>query len=130
MPFTVTPSSNGEVAYRSQLPNEVAFESLASRLRPFTNTDGDIVRRGAFSKSLGSGTRRYRWSGCTRLMTHAAMSVMSSRPARPTTVWRSSAGLISTPSFGKSAYRNTKGRRASGLSIGYAIRNSKTAAGN
>ena len=36
MPFTVTPSSNGEVAYRSQLPNEVAFESLASRLRPFT----------------------------------------------------------------------------------------------
>ena len=32
--------------------------------------------------------------------------------------------------FGKSAYRNTKGRRVSGLSIGYAIRNStKTAAG-
>ena len=29
------------------------------------------------------------------------------------------------------AYRNTKGRRVSGLSIGYAIRNStKTAAGN
>ena len=26
--------------------------------------------------------------------------------------------------FGKSAYRNTKGRRLSGLSIGYAIRNS------
>jgi len=26
--------------------------------------------------------------------------------------------------FGKSAYRNTKGRRVSGLSIGYAIRNS------
>jgi HK97 family phage prohead protease len=33
--------------------------------------------------------------------------------------------------FGKSAYRNTKGRRVSGLSIGYAIRNStKTAAGH
>ena len=33
--------------------------------------------------------------------------------------------------FGKSAYRNTKGRRVSGLSIGYAIRNStNTAAGN
>lgn len=32
--------------------------------------------------------------------------------------------------FGQSAYRNTKGRRVSGLSIGYAIRNStKTAAG-
>jgi hypothetical protein len=33
--------------------------------------------------------------------------------------------------FGKSAYRNTKGRRVSGLSIGYGSRNSsKTAAGN
>ena len=33
--------------------------------------------------------------------------------------------------FGKSAYRNTKGRRVSGLSMGYAIRNStKTAAGH
>jgi hypothetical protein len=33
--------------------------------------------------------------------------------------------------FGKSAYRNTKSRRVSGLSIGCAIRNStKTAAGN
>jgi len=33
--------------------------------------------------------------------------------------------------FGKSAYRNTKGRRVSGLSIGYAIRNStRTGAGN
>ena len=33
--------------------------------------------------------------------------------------------------FGKSAYRNTKGRRVSGLCIGYAIRNStKTAAGH
>ena len=37
----------------------------------------------------------------------------------------------SSREFGKSAYRNTKGRRVSGLSIGYAIRNStKTAAGN
>ena len=33
--------------------------------------------------------------------------------------------------FGKSHYRNTKGRRVSGLRIGYAIRNSiKTAAGH
>ena len=33
--------------------------------------------------------------------------------------------------FGKSANRNTKGRRVSGLSIGYPIRNStNTAAGN
>ena len=37
----------------------------------------------------------------------------------------------SSREFGKSAYRNTKGRRVSGLSTGYAIRNStKTAAGN
>jgi hypothetical protein len=33
--------------------------------------------------------------------------------------------------FGKSAYRNTKGRRVSGLSVGYAIRNStETAVGH
>ena len=33
--------------------------------------------------------------------------------------------------FGRLAFRNTKGRRVSGLSMGYAIRNStKTAAGN
>ncbi len=60
--------------------------------------DGDIVRRGAFSKPLGSGTHRYRWSGCKRQMTHASKSVMSSRPPRPPTVWRSRAGLIATPS--------------------------------
>ena len=54
------------------------FTGLAS---VFDNLDhdGDIVRRGAFSKSLGSSTRRYHWCGCTRLMTHATMSVMSSR---------------------------------------------------
>jgi len=39
--------------------------------------------------------------------------------------------LIATPKFGKSDYRNIKGRRVSGLSIGYPIRNStNTAAGN
>jgi hypothetical protein len=64
-------------------------------------------------------------------MTHAAMSVMSSRPLRPTTVWRSRGRFDLDTEFGKSAYRNTKGRRVSGLSIGYATRNStKTAAGN
>ena len=84
------------------------FTGLAS---VFDNLDhnGDIVRRGAFSKSLASGTRRY----------------------RPTTVWRSRGRFDLDTEFGKSAYRNTKGRRVSGLSIGYAIRNStKTAAGN
>ena len=56
---------------------------------------------------------------------------MSSRPPRPTTVWRSQVRFDLDTEFGKSAYRNTKGRRVSGLSIGYAIRNStKTAGGN
>jgi len=40
---------------------------------------------------------------------HAALSVMSSRPPRPTTVWRSRAGSISTPS---SATRPTETPRA------------------
>ena len=56
---------------------------------------------------------------------------MSSRPPRPTTGWGSRAGLDLDTEFGKSDYRNTKGRRVSGLSIGYAIRNStKTGTGN
>jgi hypothetical protein len=62
-------------------------------------------------------------------MTHAAMSVMSCRPPTPTTVWRSKGRFDLDTEFGRSAYRNTKSRRVSGLSIGYAIRNStKTAA--
>jgi hypothetical protein len=82
--------------------------------------EGDIVRRGAVNKSLASGTRRYRWSPCTRQMTHAAMSVMSSRPPRPTTVWIKGRFDLGTE-FGKSDYRNTKGRSVSGRSIGCAI---------
>ena len=59
------------------------------------------------------------------------MSVMSSRPPRPTTVLAIKGRFDLDTEFGKSAYRNTKGRRVSSLSIGYAIRNStKTAAGN
>ena len=77
--------------------------------------DGDLVRRDGFSKSLGSGTHRYRWCECTRQMTHAALSVKSSRPPRPATVWRSRAGLIATASSAKSDYQNTKGRKGSGL---------------
>ena len=58
------------------------------------------------------------------------MSVMSSRHTRQPNAWRSRATSTSTPEFGNSAYRNAKGRRASGLSMGYAIRNStKTAEG-
>jgi hypothetical protein len=57
-------------------------------------------------------------------MTLAAMSAMSSRPPRPTTVWLSSDGLVLDAESGKSAHRNTKAYRVSGLSTGYAIRNS------
>ena len=55
-----------------------AFTGLAS---VFDNLDhdSDIVRRGAFSKSLGSGSPTP-LSGYTRPMAHAAMLVMSSRP--------------------------------------------------
>jgi hypothetical protein len=57
--------------------------------------------------------------------------MMSSRPPRPTTIRRSLGRFDLDTEFGKSAYRNTKGRRVSGLSIGYAIRNfTPTAAGN
>ena len=84
------------------------FTGLASVLDN-VDYDGDIVRRGAFSKSLGSGTP------IPLIWLHkaddllATTSAMSSRPARPTTVWRSRAGLISTPS---SASRPTETPRA------------------
>ena len=59
------------------------------------------------------------------------MLAMSSRHTRQPEAWRSRASSTSTPESGKSAYRNTKGRRVSGRCIGYAIRNStKTAAGH
>ena len=71
------------------------FTGLAS---VFDNVDydGDIVRRGAFSKSVGSGTPiPLIWS--TRLMTLATTSVMSSRPQRPTRGWRSRGVSTSVP---------------------------------
>ena len=39
------------------------FTGLASVLDNLDH-EGDIVRQGAFSKSFGSGTHLYRWSGC------------------------------------------------------------------
>ena len=76
------------------------------------------------------GTARPRLSSASQ-MTPTAMSVMSSRPPRPTTIRRSLGRFDLDTEFGKSAYRNTKGRRVSGVGIGCAIRNStKTAAGN
>ena len=64
-------------------------------------------------------------------MTLATTSVMSSRPQRPTRRLAIKGRFDLGTEHGMAAYRNVKGRRVSGLSIGYAIRNStKTAAGN
>ena len=105
------------------------FTGLAS---VFDNVDydGDIVRRGAFSKSLGSGTpipliwmhkaddpRNYVGDVVEAAETDEGLAIKG----------RFDLGT----EHGMAAYRNVKGRRVSGLSIGYAIRNStKTAAGN
>ena len=105
------------------------FTGLAS---VFDNVDydGDIVRRGAFSKSLGSGTP------IPLIWMHKADDprnyVGDVVEAAETDEGLAIKGRFDLDTeFGKSAYRNTKGRRVSGLSIGYAIRNStKTAAGN
>ena len=105
------------------------FVGLAS---VFDNVDhdGDIVRRGAFAKSLSSG------SPIPLLWEHKADDprnyVGDVVEATETDDGLAIKGRFDLDTeFGKSAYRNTKGRRVSGLSIGYAIRNStKTAAGN
>ena len=105
------------------------FTGLAS---VFDNVDydGDIVRRGAFSKSLGSGTpipliwmhkaddpRNYVGDVVEAAETDEGLAIKG--------------GFDLGTEHGMAAYRNVKGRRVSGLSIGYAIRNStKTAAGN
>jgi HK97 family phage prohead protease len=105
------------------------FTGLAS---VFDNLDhhGDIVRRGAFSKSLAAGTpvpllwmhkaddpRNYVGDIVKAVETDEGLEVV---------------GKFDLDSeFGQSAYKNTKGRRVSGLSIGYAIRSAvKTAEGN
>ena len=106
------------------------FTGLAS---VFDNLDarGDIVRRGsAFSKSLASG------SPIPLLRMHRADDprnyVGDVIEATETDDGLAIKGRFDLDTeFGKSAYRNTKGRRVSGLSNGYAIRNfTKTAAGN
>ena len=92
--------------------------------------DGDIVRRGAFSKSLDSGTPiPLLWM---HRLTDPRCYVGDVVKAHETDEGMAIKGRFDLDTeFGKSAYRNTKGRRVSGLSIGYAIRNStKTAAGN
>lgn len=105
------------------------FTGLAS---VFDNLDahGDIVRPGAFAKSLESG------QPIPLLWEHQA-SDPRAYVGDVVTAVETDEGLAITgrfdldSEFGKSAYRNVKGRRVSGLSIGYAIRDStKTAAGN
>jgi HK97 family phage prohead protease/HK97 family phage major capsid protein len=105
------------------------FTGLAS---VFDNLDyhGDIVRRGAFSKSLAAGTpvpllwmhkaddpRNYVGDIIKAVETDEGLEVVGK--------------FDLNSEFGQSAYKNTKGRRVSGLSIGYAVRNAtKTAQGN
>ncbi|SKD91907.1 HK97 family phage prohead protease [Mycobacteroides abscessus subsp. abscessus] len=105
------------------------FTGLAS---VFDNLDyhGDIVRRGAFTKSLASG------QAIPLLWEHKADDPRN-YVGDITAAVETNDGLQVTGKFdlssehGAAAYRNVKGRRVSGLSIGYAIRNAtKTAAGN
>lgn len=106
------------------------FTGLAS---VFDNLDahGDIVRRGAFAKSLAAGQPvplQWEHGGGSDPRNYVGDVVQAAETAE---------GLQIIGKFdldtehGAAAYRNVKGRRVSGLSIGYAIRNStKTAAGN
>lgn len=105
------------------------FTGLAS---VFDNLDahGDIVRRGAFTKSLAGGQPiPLLWEhGATDPRNYVGDVVAATETAE---------GLAITGKFdldtdhGAAAYRNVKGRRVGGLSIGYSIRNAtKTAAGN
>ena len=105
------------------------FVGLAS---VFDNVDhhGDIVRRGAFAKSLSSGSPiPLMWEHKADDPRYYVGDVVEATETDDGLAIKGRFDLDTE--FGKSAYRNTKGRRVSGLSIGYAIRNStKTAAGN
>lgn len=106
------------------------FTGLAS---VFDNLDahGDIVRRGAFAKSLAAGQAvplQWEHGGGSDPRNYVGDVIEAAETAE---------GLQITGKFdldtehGVAAYRNVKGRRVGGLSIGYRIRNStKTAAGN
>jgi HK97 family phage prohead protease len=105
------------------------FTGLAS---VFDNLDahGDIVRRGAFTKSLASG------QPIPLLWMHKADDPRNYVGDVIEAV-ETDEGLLIKGRFdldiehGQAAYRNVKGRRIGGLSIGYAIRNSiKTASGH
>lgn len=105
------------------------FTGLAS---VFDNVDahGDIVRRGAFTKSLAAG------QAIPLLWEHKADDPRN-YVGDVIEATETAEGLAITGKFdldtdhGAAAYRNVKGRRVGGLSIGYHVRNhTKTAAGN
>ncbi|BBY60221.1 HK97 family phage prohead protease [Mycolicibacterium sarraceniae] len=98
----------------------------------FDNVDahGDIVRPGAFTKSIAAG------QPIPLLWEHKADDPRN-YVGDVIAAAETAEGLAITGKFdldtdhGAAAYRNVKGRRVGGLSIGYGIRNStKTAAGN
>lgn len=105
------------------------FTGLAS---VFDNLDahGDIVRRGAFAKSLASGRQ------VPLIWEHKAADprnyVGDVVEATETTEGLAIVGKFDLATeHGQAAYRNVKGRRVGGLSIGYYVKNNtKTAAGN
>jgi HK97 family phage prohead protease/HK97 family phage major capsid protein len=98
----------------------------------FDNIDshGDIVRRGAFAKSIASDTPvPLLWEhGAADPRNYVGDVVKAAETANGLEI----TGKFDLNSeFGKAAYRNVKGRRVQGLSIGYRVGKSvKTAAGN
>lgn len=98
----------------------------------FDNVDahGDIVRRGAFAKSIASDTPvPLLWEhGAADPRNYVGDVVKAAETADGLEI----TGKFDLNSeFGKAAYRNVKGRRVQGLSIGYRVGKSvKTAAGN
>lgn len=105
------------------------FTGLAS---VFDNLDshGDIVRRGAFIKSLGSGQPiPLLWEHKADDPRNYVGDVIEATETAEGLQIRGKFDLGTE--HGQAAYRNVKGRRVGGLSIGYHVRNqTKTAAGN
>jgi HK97 family phage prohead protease len=99
----------------------------------FDNVDahGDVVRRGAFQKSISSGTPiPLQWEhGGTADPRNYVGDVIK---ATETDTGLEIVGKFDmTSDFGQAAYKNVKGRRVQGLSIGYTVaKQVKTAAGN
>ncbi|MBJ7401598.1 HK97 family phage prohead protease [Mycolicibacterium sp.] len=99
----------------------------------FDNVDahGDVVRRGAFQKSISSGTPiPLQWEhGGTADPRNYVGDVI--RATETDTGLEIVGKFDMTSDFGQAAYKNVKGRRVQGLSIGYTVaKQVKTAAGN